>query len=74
MCLGPEDERDESWWSGTGLQLTWACTHAYPGGEQPFLSGELWPIIKYGGGSLECFYYRQRPDTEAPEVFTEVET
>ncbi|HMB47828.1 MAG TPA: hypothetical protein VKN63_06080, partial [Afifellaceae bacterium] len=77
MCLGPDDERDEAWWSGTGLQLSAACMHAYPGGEEPFRSGELGIIVKYGGGALECFYYRQRPDdgpAEQPEIFVEVET
>lgn len=74
ICLGPEDNRDEAWWSGTGLQLWSACIRAYPGGEEPFRTGELSHIVKYSGGALECFYYRQRPDEDAPEVFTEVET
>ncbi|MEP3279444.1 MAG: hypothetical protein ABJN26_25770 [Stappiaceae bacterium] len=74
MCLGPQDDRDEAWWSGHGMQLTSACSYAYPGGDAPFREGELWPIIKYVEGSLQCFYYKQRPDTEAPEIFTEVET
>ena len=66
LCVDPTTELPpykEADFSGTGLQLIWACSDAYPGGMEPFQTGELGTIVKYVEGHLECFYFSLKADT-----------
>ena len=79
MCIPPlfDPPYLEASFSGSGLDLNWACRHVYPGELKELRThsdtGTMISIIKFAGGKLECFYLDVTAPAE-PEVFVEVET